>query len=646
MKHTSILSAVCALFTGFAAYPQSHISKQPHQKPVSAVIATAGNDFFSAGNDGFLIKWTDDGLGEHYQISDLGISMIACSPNGKELAVYETDGGTINRVSVWNWSNLTRKYALRFENPLTSLAYSEKGSYLMAGTASMTGLLFLNASNGRVVNKLKENTGVISLAATSATEKSAVMYAQNGSLVYYNLQTGRHEHKFDTTASLRQPVLFHNNLMLAGINGSTLYVIQATSGIPAAKIAVKNAVIVSAKADADLYYLNYDGRNYALTKIPVQQGGAVLQPVVIRTFSLLSKRQNITSAVKAGNRILMGSEDGALYALDIPDEGMESTASVTLLTDTMYDRILDVERFGEDFYFLTASMLFKSSYTDGNVEKITDNHGHTNIIPYGDKIIFWSKNDKKPVQEYSVSDGTITPLFTPDNAIKSMRIFGSTLLVLEGNTSVSSISLEESAGKSSGRKKKLLYTGSGLEDMVLYNDTELYVSKSAATRPESALIHINTQTQETVPVQFSGAVAFSLTYDTTHDSSNIYGIAVTSNANGTGASGSTMLFAFNPETKFTYHLLQINEEDSNAFITMSYPNLYTNLGKTQIRSYDTYTRKNFIYKRSAALPLKAVRSGNQLVVLNRDGSISWYNSSNAAVAADWYFTNQQQWTEF
>ena len=111
-------------------FAQSHISTQSHSGSVSNVAYLEDSDgsVFSAGKDGFLIKWTEDGMGEHYQISELPIKMIARSPNGSEIAVYESDGASLNRVSVWNWKNFTRKYAFRFTDSLTSLSYSAKGT--------------------------------------------------------------------------------------------------------------------------------------------------------------------------------------------------------------------------------------------------------------------------------------------------------------------------------------------------------------------------------------------------------------------------------------------------------------------------------------------------------------------------------------
>ena len=92
-----------ALFI-FSLEAQSHISTQSHQGQVTQIapVSTRGTDgtYYSTSDDGFVIKWTFDGQGEHYQFSDVAIKLIAVSPNGNEIALYETDGGSINRITV------------------------------------------------------------------------------------------------------------------------------------------------------------------------------------------------------------------------------------------------------------------------------------------------------------------------------------------------------------------------------------------------------------------------------------------------------------------------------------------------------------------------------------------------------------------
>ena len=81
MKRTVFIFVfLCAAFLLGA---QSHISTQPHQEAVSVITPAAQESDFSkayvsAGKDGFLIKWTEDNQGEHYQISEYEIKAAAC----------------------------------------------------------------------------------------------------------------------------------------------------------------------------------------------------------------------------------------------------------------------------------------------------------------------------------------------------------------------------------------------------------------------------------------------------------------------------------------------------------------------------------------------------------------------------------------
>ena len=62
--------------------------------------------------------------------------------------------------------------------------------------------------------------------------------------------------------------------------------------------------------------------------------------------------------------------------------------------------------------------------------------------------------------------------------------------------------------------------------------------------------------------------------------------------------------------------------------------------------YTVSTRKNITYNRSTSLPLKVAQNGERVVILNKDGSVSWYNVGKAPVLADWYLTRDGAWFEF
>ena len=211
-KHILLIST--ALLT-FSLWAQSHISTQPHQAEVTKIAPASarGTDgsYFTASDDGFVIKWTFDGQGEHYQFSDVSIKLLEVSPNGNEIALYETDGGSINRITVWDWKTLSRKYLKKFSDSITSLAYSANGTYLIAGTSTVDGAVFILTQGWQLVDKIKANTGIVNYIHTSNTEKTCVFYSPSGALSFYNLTTGKIKQKMQILKGLTQPVMYNEN---------------------------------------------------------------------------------------------------------------------------------------------------------------------------------------------------------------------------------------------------------------------------------------------------------------------------------------------------------------------------------------------------------------------------------------------------
>ncbi len=630
--------ALGTIFLGenFSVYAQSHISTQAHQEAVNMVVPASqegdfDKSFFTIGKDGFLVKWTSDNQGEHYQISDMEIKMAVVSPNGKEIAVYETDGGSTNRVSVWNWDTLSRKFARRFSDSITSLSYSSKGTFIIVGTATVDGAVFLRATDGSVVDKIHDNTGIVSYAATSATEKTAVMYSPAGNLSYYNMSTGRLKQKFPVIQGLEQAVLFNNNLFLAGIKDNTIFVSHALSGNVLYTIKAENAIILQSKSDSDLYYLENDMKGtYTLQKLENDNNQGVTPPRIIKTFKgPRGALDAINCGTKLGGEILLGSNSGNVYRTNASVE--TETQNFSLLTENTYDKILDMSPIGEDFYFLTRKSLYKSSYDTGIVNRLGENPGQTQMITYGDKLVLWSKGTRQPVQLYDYSKPEVKTLFTPKNNLQSVRLFGTKIIEMESNSVVNLFDMENNSLKE-------VYTGAGLQDAVLCSDGKLYVAKSFSTNPRSSLLCVDLTTRETVPMSLKGNVAFALSVQ----DNNIYGISIQSQDNVK----KTIVFKFNIISKMTTSILRLNDEDSEAFTYLKYPFLYTNIGKDTIRSCNLNTNTNFQFRRSASLPIKVCQNATRVVILNKDGSISWYNSDKSQVLADWYLTRDGNWFEF
>ena len=639
MKKTSLIF-IYLIFSAVFLFADAHISTQSHQAQITSVRSVpykTGSDFeyFTAGDDGFLIKWNENNEGEHYQISDVGIKQIAVSPNGNLIAVYESDGGSVNKVSVWDWRTLTRKKFWRYKDSITSLEFSAKGTYLIVGTASVDGVEFYNTSNWSKINKIKANTGIVNYIHTSDTEKTVVFYSPAGNLSYYNMQTGQLKEKFPIIQGLSQTVLYNSNKFLAGIKDNTIYIINAYKGTSVTTIKSQNPIILSTYKDTNLYYLEYDGKNnYDLKMLESMESGKVSNPRVVKSFRGPRGNAAINNGIKNYTEILLGSKTGSVYKIDT--DPSITTTNMTEITQNTYSKIYDMCQAPTDFYFLTDKAIFKSSYDSGIVNKLISSEGQTNIINYDDSnVILWSEASREKVELVNLNTKTRTTLFTPTGTIQTLRLgkIGEKNYLVEIESG-SLINLYDFTNKTF----KEVYSGTGIQDAVLCDDGNLYIAKSAASNPQVPLISVNPDTYETVPLSLKGNVSFGLSTD----GHIVYGIVLQSNDNVQ----ETYVYSFNTATGKTTNLLKFSEEDSEAF-TYIYGNiLYTNIGKNKLYYYNMTTKKNASYNRSASIPKSVAQNGSRVVILNDNGSISWCSSNNASIIADWYLTTDEQWYEF
>lgn len=636
------ISCLFFLILVFSFWAQSHISQQSHQNIVNKLVPAIKSDyernFFSAGEDGFVIKWAEDNQGEHYQFSEVGIRLIALSPNGNDIAIYETDGGSVNKVSVWDWRTFTRKFQKKFSDSIISLAYSSKGNYLIIGTATVDGAVFVKTNGWQIVDKIKSNTGIVNYIHTSKTERTCVLYSPSGALAYYDMQNGKLKHeKFSIIKGLSQVVMYNDDKFLAGVKDNQIYIINAFKGNTLTAINANNPIILSRENDSILYYLEFDGRNnYELKMIENLENNTVSNPRIVKTFRGPRANSQITVGIKDGNYIYLGNKAGAVYKTDAEPSTVTQILDDSIVTQNIYSKIYGMIPYEEDFLFLTSNSLYKSSYDSGIVDKIMTTNGETQITKLRDNnIILWAKGTGNPVIRVDLDKKTSQNIFTPKNIIQSLKMSSigdkEYLIEIESNSIVNLYDLEK-------KTFKQVYVGTGIQDAILVNNGLMYIAKSAATNPNTPILTVNIETGETVPLNVKGNVAYALSTDGTI----IYGINLISDDSGRN----TYVFSYNTATKQMTNILKFADEDSGAFTYLNGKNLYTNIGRNKIYCYNISTKKRFAYNRTASIPQIMCQNGNRVVILNQNGSISWCTPTDAKLTADWYLTVDEQWYEF
>lgn len=644
---------IILLFFSLRIYSQTIASTQSHEGKVNALISSqtesmSDDSFYSVGNDGFIIKWTSDGMGEHYQVSDLQVRLVAKNPVYGDIAVYETDGVSNHRLTVIDSKTYAKKFSKKFANSIVSISFSSKGKYLFAGTTAVNGTFVLNARTGTVIKKASDVSGIVPLILTGDSEKTAVMYSKSGTIYYYDLTGMKVKAKFSAPSSLSQVTLFgtgnFKNRFIAGEKNGTIFIIDATSGKTLAHYQAASPLIFASKFSHEdkqgLYFITSNGKNFSLQLIDQDSlknlltGKNTGSPLIIKNFTGLKSRDSFTCAAKNAETVMLGTQSGALYSMtDIPESELYSIFSIT---ENMYQKIYDIDSDENDFYFLTQNAIFRTSYDTKAICRLGPSYSHTNILKYNDYLVLWTKNSQRAVQLIPL-DGTESTrtLFTPSSQIRSLRIFKNKAVYTLGTSVVAIYDME--TGENS-----TVYTGTSVQDAVLASGNLVIVSKTATGKGDSAMISVNTQTKETVPLRFNGDVAFSLSYDETKENSPLYGIAI----NSVNGISKTLVFSYYPKSGIQNELFTLQAEDAAAFTELKYPFVFTNIGKNQVRSYNISAGKTTVFRRSASMPLKAAATKDRLAVLNYNGSISWYNPGSQILLADWYLTSEGDWIEF
>ena len=632
-----IFSLIASAFLIFSVSAQSHISTQSHQAQVTQVapVSARGTDgsYYTASDDGFVIKWTFDGQGEHYQFSDVAIKLLAVSPDGNEIALYETDGGSINRITVWDWKTLSRKYLKKFSDSITSLSYSSKGNYLIAGTATVDGAVFIRTQGWQIVDKIKANTGIVSYIHTSATEKTCAFYSPSGNLSFYDFTTGKLKQKMQIVKGLSQTVMYNENRYFAGIRDGSIYITAAGKTI--ASVTANNPIIISTEADYNLYYLETDGRgNYEVKMLESLEDNKVSNPRLVKSLKGPRGSAVITAAVKDATNIYFGSKTGSVYKSEV--EATITTNTMVEMTENTYSKIYGMAPAENDFYFLTTNAIYRSSYDTGVISRLSSTSGETDIISYKDNsVILWSQSEKSPIKLLNLDTKTPSVLFTPKNSVLKVRLCSvdgkDYLIEIESNSVVNLYDIQ------TGTLSEV-YSGTGIQDAVYMNNKLVYIAKSAATNPQTPLLTVNPETMETVPISIKGNVTYALSTD----GKTIYGLYIVSDETGRN----TYVFSYNVYTKQMTNILKFAEEDAEAFTYLNGNTLFTNIGRNKVYCYNLSTKKRFAYNRSASIPKTLCLNSRRAVILNSNGSISWCGTSDSKLLADWYLTKDDQWYEF
>ena len=603
-----------------------------HRGPVTMLAQVPGSDsFFSAGKDGFLVRHGESGSDESWQLSDIPLAKIAVHPDGNRVAVYETDGFSVHRVSVWDWKKKTRLYAKRFRDSIVSLSWSAKGSWLMAGNTSIDGISILEADSGNPVSIFKSAPGIVTLGLTGASETSMITFGPAGRIIYTDIAGGSTKAGYDGPQDLDSPVLLRNNLGIAGYQDGAVVLVDATSGKTISAWDSGPAIMASSITDREPVWLESGNPTQWILR-----SGAFATPP-FRT----PDESPITSALRLNDRIVFGTASGKLCAIPSSAIGSNAVPLPAIIRDQGIQSIDDIASDGARLFILSKGSLFISS-GPGKAPVFAFSGLQANRFAIaGDSLVFWSNESAAPVVISGFDGDKRRTAYEPKEGIRSLNVNGTNdgtrLSFIEGTSKA--IVIDVSSGKTT-----FSYAGAGLQDSVLVGGNRLAVSRSSTSRAPNPVMIINISTEETVPIQIPGELCYGLK-SIAADGKKLAGFFI---RNGQTASTELISFALEANS-FTATSVRTEaayaDEDLGASLIVDGERIITNLGKGSIVAIGGTDKNPAKFLRGYAIPAKSAAMDQFIVTLNYDGSLTWFDRKSAAFISNAAITADNFWLE-
>jgi WD40 repeat protein len=630
-----------------------------HRGPVNALIHK-GDFLISAGDDGFLEIWNArDNVNlragghalERFQISQHHITAMAGRPEKDEVCLVENDGMGSCRVSAWNYKERRNIFSLQFRDPIGYIFYSMGGSFVIAAGTGRTGLVFINADTGAVLQSPSSLIGTVSLAVTGKSERNMLVYSPSGSLSYWDIESGNETHHFDAPPNLNSPVLFSNNRYLAGVNAEGLAVIHAVTGdLLARDSSVSGASLLCPSGDELICLTQKEKAAPQLYRYTIDRNGrlSMLAHVSLENnrFTAITAGMTTGRADNTGN-IVLGTSAGSLVFAGM--NGQARALAVKAQTG-----VTEAAVSGVSIAFLAENgtmgfiPLDYNRFPAGKVLSVEQNKEAYNRISSfaagendsGGQFIFWHDGNTRtqPLIRAGGSNGKKMTLndITFRSPVRSVVSFGGKILFLDSTGNLSVVSPSDT-----GKSRPFTFFSVGLMDAAFIDHNRIIIGRSAVSG-NTPFLTINVNTGETVPLPYPSQAGVTMYRGA---SGAIYAVAVSPQSGDMSRENSFSAAETRVKTSILYldpanitasiSLVDYQGEDTQFSLAESpggtAGSLAATIGGGGAAIYSGGSVQPL--ERTSGLPLKLFDGGNYLVSLDGDGNICWYESRSGKLLA-------------
>jgi hypothetical protein len=590
-----------------------------HKGAVNALCYDEAGRLLSMGADGFLEIWDTQNrkARERFQISRHAISAATLRPGKTQISVVERDANGNYHVSVWDYVARKKYFTQSFREPISAISYSARGTFIIAGRGSMTGLVFMQAESGQVMSA-PDIKGVVSRVATGKSERTLVSYIPSGVLSYWDLRAQNEIQRLTVQAQLLSPIFFGNNRFLAGIDatGSTLLIIDAVSGatLVQRQLYSRGGILLPVTPEStECVYLAYGAFYSTIYHFAINSVGML----EIKNQWQAPMRSPITSMAIIANGVALGTADGSVWlgrqtgeAYQMSVETRQSIVDVAasafalgVLTQGVAERLTESSLLGFiplDYHQLTQGMTIPFETV-----------AHT-AIASGESAAFLLWQEKNiwavPFVRVGQSGGDVPLEKVPHFAIRKAITRGEKALFLDsaGNISILSINSGE-----------LLFSFSaiGSLDVTFLNDKVILIGRSAISGNTPFLL-IDTVTGETVPLAYPASVGVRV-----YGGANVYGAALMRDA-ASGAASTVLLQLNIGNSADSAKLFEVRGEEIGFDLAEVDSILASTVDGEGVSGYRFSGAIPF--ERGSGLPTRLVSAKSYFISVDTDGNIAWY----------------------
>jgi hypothetical protein len=616
-----------------------------HTGAVNALIYDADTDrILSAGADGFLGIWDiqRNAAVEQFQLSSYSLQSMIRRPGRSQIALVESDGLGLYRISAWDYRTKRNLFILRFKDPISYINYSAGGNFLIVARSARTGVAFIHPETGDVLESPSNLTGSVVFAATGRSERTMVSYIAAGILSYWDLESGEEIQRAAVPANMASPVLFGNNRFFGGIDSGGLVILDAVSG----NVIVRDRSITRGR----LFPVSPDLAEF-ICLAQENSGGYTLTHFGVSNTGRLETRNrktippsvaSVTSVLTVGNRAILGTAGGLVWTVSQNGtaQGMttvdqrkieEIAASGSVLALISERRLafipLDYRRL-ENRGIITL----EDAGTYTHIASGPDLSGPGFPAPAGEEqgsFLLWQSDNTRsfPVLRSihgPLDNGDPSPISGPaegpgENAglvleglplrfpLRSASVMGSQVLFLDSMGTITVLSTETGGTTFS-------YASAGSLDVSFLNDQNIVIGRISRDAP---FLMVNIRTGETVPMTYPSSIGAKVYRG---HSGTLYGAVVDQSPEN----AKTAIISLNPlNPALSAPLVEYQGEDTGFSIAEYDGALASTIGGDGASLYGS---RGFIpFERSSGLPTSLIEGGGFFIAIDQKGSITWHN---------------------